>query len=837
MHRHVDSISSPEDFTAGKEPSKGLLLFLEGIVRDLRLSCRNLARNPGFTIVVIVTLALGIGVNTAVFTLVDNLLFRPLPVPNPDQIVSLGSVIRGRENSTNQGFSFPVYLKIREASQAFSGLIAHSLFSVHLSADGFTERLTGEIVSANYTEVLGIEPRIGRGFLPQEGQAPGRHAVAIISDRIWRDRFHGSREIVGKTVRVNGHPFTLVGVMPAHFNGIFGGQDVWVPMMMQPQVFPPNRLDNAYYSWLRIIGRLKPGINLKSAESSLAAVVSQLKLGDSGWKNQVLRLAPGHRGTRGEDSQSQIRVFWIILVVIMGSVLFIACTNVASLLLSRARGRRLEMAIRLATGASRQSLVRYLLTETTVLFLAGGAAAVLLAPWLLAMTGMLSLPSHLIRLMDPTSLGLLLPDSRTLLFTLFLSSVTAITFGLAPAAQASRIDLFSELRSTEPSGRFRSGRWRQVLVVVQVALSFTLLVTAGLSIRSLGDRLARDPGYEPENVSTLTVDVATQGYDETRGDLFLRQLLRRVETAPGVESASLAQFAPAANRYVGASARTGNAERVNVETNSVGPGYFETVRIPVIQGRDFRWTDDQHSRQVSIISEPVARRLWPNTDPIGKRFSTGSGRWEVVGVSGEIRHRRLGGGQNPQVYFSLLQRYRGMFTVMVRSQQPPGATVATMRRAVHELDADLPTFGPASLADTIAESVAPWLFLNFLLGVFGVLALSLASVGLYGVLSHSVFRKTREIAVRLAMGATRNHTVCLILKRAMVLVTIGLCMGIGLALGMGQLMGFFLPDFDVTDPATYLVAAFVILAASLLACWVPAYRIARLEPMEALRHE
>ena len=398
--------------------------------------------------------------------------------------------------------------------------------------------------------------------------------------------FTAAENIVGKTVRVNGHPFTLVGVMPAQFKGIFGEQDVWVPMMMQPQLLSPNRLDNVNDSWLRVIGRLKPGITLESADSSLAAAVSQWEFEDAGWKNRVLRLSPGHRGTWGEDTRSEIQVSGIILVMIMASVLFIACTNVASLLLSRARGRRLEMAIRLATGASRGRLVRYLLTETTVLFLAGGTVAVLVAPWFLAIVGMLSFPSHLIQLKD---LSLLLPDSRTLLFTLFLSLTTAIIFGLAPAAQASRIDLFSELRTTEPSGRFQSGRWRHVLVVVQVALSFTLLVTAGLSVRTLGVRLARDPGFEPENVSTLSVDVATQGYDEKRGALFLRQLLRRVDTAPGVDSASLAQFVPATNRSEGTSAHTGNEERIRVDTNSVGPGYFETVRIPMIRGRDFRW--------------------------------------------------------------------------------------------------------------------------------------------------------------------------------------------------------------------------------------------------------
>ena len=827
---------------AAKEPSRNLLLRLEDTARDLSLSCRTLARTPGFTIVAIVTLALGIGVNTAVFTLFDAVFLRPLPVPDPHRI----AVIHTTSKKTVFGvdFSFPEYLHIQRENHAFSGLVAWSPITVHLKTEGLTERLDGEMVSANYNEVLGVEPILGRDFHPDEGEVPGRHPVALISTRLWRVNFHSSTDVVGMTAKLNGHIFTLVGVMPEQFNGLSSRRtDIWVPLTMQPQVQPnrwnfdpPDWFDDPGHTWLNLIGRLKPGISWASAGSSLAVLVSELEPLHRRWTENSLILVPGHHTRLYQHLRARLHDIWILLTVIVGSVLLIACANVANLLLSRADSRKLDMAVRLAAGASRKHLIRLLLIETAVLFLAAGAISTLVTLWCLDSLGSIPLlTGHLHR----AHLGFGLLDGRMLLFTFVLSLTTTTIFGLVPALRSSRIELFPELKATEPYPKGRGGRWRHILVILQVALSTTLLVVAALLIRSLGNRLALDPGFEAENVYTLSVDVATQGYSEANGALFFRQLLRRVEEMPGVESATLATFAPAGDSYAIVSFQRNREDPATAELNMVFPRYFETVGISLIQGRDFRWTDDQDSEPVTIISQTLAERFWPDANPIGKQFPAyGSNSWKVIGVAREMQFRRVGHNPAPQIYFSQLQESGGIMTLMARTQPQQASTVVdSMRQAVRELDADLPTFGPPSLSARIARSVSQWRLLNLLLGTFGVLALTLASVGLYGVLSHSVARRTREIAVRLAMGAERDHTVWLILRQALVLVAIGLAIGIAMALAGIRMLRNFVAELGPADPMIFLIPAFVIVVASLFACAVPAYRITRLEPMEALRHE
>ena len=796
-------------------------------------------------IVAIATLALGIGVNTAVFTLFDAVVLRPLPVQNPHQIVSLGQAGHGDD------FSLPEYLHIEKANHTFSGLIGYDDFTVYLSADGFIERLWGELTSSNYTDVLGIEPIVGRSFLPDEGQIPARNPVAMISARLWRERFHSAQNIVGKTVRLNGHPFTLIGVLPEGFSGFFHGQiDVWVPLVwgplimrgQLPQIFlpyfqPAGWLEDSDSTWLKLAGRLKPEVTLDSAQASLTGIGAQLDAVYPRREDRILtptpgnvaRLHPSLRSLRG-----QLTRIWTLLGAVVGSVLLIACFNVASLLLSRARGRRLEMAVRLAAGASRERLTRYLLTETTMIFLAGGFASILVAYWFLDAMNAFLLPGQ-VRLEQVVNLDL---SGRVLSFVLILSLTTAIVFGLFPAARSSRIDVFPELKVPDLYARVRSGRWRHLIVVLQVTLSFMMLVLAGLFIRSLQARLLPYPGFDPENVSTLSVDLVNQGYTESEGSLFLRQLLRHVSSAARVESASLALSTPVGERYGAMTINPKDDRRIMASVNSVSPGYFDTVRIPLTQGRDFRWTDDESSRPVAIISQTLAEHFWPETNPIGEQVSTGEGWWDVIGVVREIQQPWYDHRKYPQVYFSLLQHYEGAFTLMARSAvTQTSSPMAFMRQAVNELDPELPTIGPPSLSGRISESVSKWRLLNFLLATFGLLALVLTSVGLYGILSHSVARRTREIAVRLAMGARRDQTIWLILRRALVLVVIGLSVGAAVTVAGIRITRNIVAELEPADPVIFLLPALVIIVASLLASWVPAYRITRLEPMDALRHE
>jgi predicted permease len=823
--------------------------------QDLRYGARMLWKQPGFTLIVALTLSLGIGANGVIFSLVNALLLRPLPVEKPEE---LAAVYTSDFSSVDFGASsYPDYVDFRDRNRVFAGLVAYQMPQpLSLSIDGTNERVFGEIVSGNYFSALGLKPSLGRGFLPEEDRTPGERAVAVISHKFWQTRFGGDPATVGRSVKLNGHPFTIVGVAPEKYAGLLRGfaADWWIPAMMIGQAVPgSNNLTERGGRSFLVMGRLKPGVTLRQAQADFNSIAAQLyKEWPLHWENirrqsRSISVTPESEARLMPDMRMPIVIFMALLLTVAGLVLLIACANIANLLLARATARRKEIAIRLALGAGRWRLIRQLLTESVLLALLGGAAGLLLAGWGadLLMTFKPPLPV-------PVEIDLQ-GDWRVFGFMSGLSLLTGIVFGLTPALAASRPDVVASLKDeTGAAGTGgRRGRLRGSLVVVQVALSLMLLICAGLFLRSLRNATSIDPGFDADNLLALSMDLQLQGYDETKGRNFADQLLDRVRSLPGVVSTSLTDQLPlglegGARRGMtieGYTAQPG--ESTEIHSSFVAPDYFETLRIPLSQGRTFQRQDNANAPGVALINEAFARRYWPGQQPLGKRIQMGAVRsgvndapyLTVIGVAQDGKYSTLGEEATPFIYLNLAQNFVLSPTLVVRTQGNPVDSLSAVRGEVAALDKNLPLYDVKTMRQHLGLALLPSRLAGSVLGIFGLVALTLAAAGIYGVMAYSVAQRTREIGIRMALGANARDVLGLITRQGMTLVLIGMAIGLTVALALTRLLKSLLFGVSATDAVTFTLVPLLLAAIALLACYFPARKATKVDPIVALRSE
>jgi predicted permease len=813
---------------------------MQKLVQDIRYAFRLLLKRPGFTLAVVLSLGLGIGVNTTIFSLVNAILLRPVPgVKDADGLFELYT---SYTNGMRFGaVSYLDYADMRDRNQSLSGLMAQRLTLLNLSEGGDNELVPGAVVSGNYFDVLGVEAAHGRTFLPEEDRTPDTHPVAVISHGLWQRRFGANPALVNQTITVNARKFTVVGIAPEGFSGAtvgFAG-DVWVPLMMESVAMPgADRLKERGTRWLEVVGRVKPGVSLEQAQSSMEPIIKQLAEENPNTNRQtgvnIVALGQGSAGI-----QSTVSPVLKLLMVVVVLVLLIACFNVANLLLARATARRREIGIRLALGASRVRLVRQLLTESLLLALLGGVLGIILAYWTLNL---------LLAFKPPTSFPLLLDlrlDWRVLTFTAVVSVLTGLIFGLAPAIQTTRAELVPALKDEASAQGYRRSYLRNALVVAQVATSFVLLIGAGLFIRSLQQAQSSSTGFESQNLLIASADVGLGGYDQVKGALFYQQLLERVGALPGVRSTSLAKAVPlevGSTQQIGVAIEgfeTPNRARLAMDYNIVSPGYFRTLGIPLNKGRDFEERDTDTSPGVVIVNEALARRFWPNQEALGKRVSVGNRTdpLEVIGVAKNSKYYSLQETPRPFIYVPFSQFYRPGMTLHVNSAGDPALLLAEVRKQVLSLDRGVPLFNVKTMTEHLGVALIVLRAAALLLGVFGLLALALATLGLYAVMAYSVTQRKREIGIRMALGAQRGHVLKLVLRQGMFLTGIGLVIGAVAAFGLTRFVSTLLYGTEATDLWTFAVVSVLLAGVALLASFLPAWRATKVNPMIALRYE
>ncbi|HEX8140380.1 MAG TPA: ABC transporter permease [Pyrinomonadaceae bacterium] len=819
------------------------------LMQDIRFGARMLFKSRAFTIVAVLSLALGIGANTTIFTLVNAVLLQSLPVSEPAQLMSVfGTDENNRGNQLDFApISYPNYIDYRDQNDVFTGLLIFGGAQMSLSGTGEPEQVNGLMVSGNYFDLLGVKAALGRTFLPEEDSTPGTHPVVVLSHAFWQRRFGGDPSIVGKTIMLNNQGFTVIGVAPPSFRGTFaiGAFDFWVPMAMHDQV-----LTGTFREWFNerrallfnVIGRLKPGVSREQAQVAMQTIARRLEqeYPKANEKRSVM-LVPLAQSTINPNQRDLFVRAGGLLSTVVGLVLLIACANVANLMLARATARRKEIAIRAALGAGRMRIIRQLLTESVLLSVLGGVLGLFLAYWACELLWSFRPPFF-----NQNDLSLRL-DGRVLGFTMLLSLLTGIIFGLAPALQSTRTDLVTELK--EKSGPPKQARkrfnLRNLLVIAQMALSLVALIGAGLFIRSLRNAQKLNPGFETEKLMVMSYDLGAQGYNATRGREFDRQVQARVEAIPGVRSAAVASNAPfnggfLRSVFVEGQETPASGRGILTLVNTVGMKYFETLGIPVLRGRDFSTSDQENSVHVVVINEAMAKRFWPGQDALGKRFKFFGDEFqtEVVGVVRNSDSTQLGEDPpRPVAYLPLSQSFAPAVTLYVRTEADPTTVLATVRREVQAIDPNLPLVAVSTISEVLNQVLWAPRMGAVLLAVFGLLALILAAVGIYGVLGYTVTQRTHEIGLRMALGAQRSDVLKMVVRQGMILTLIGVAVGVGVAFVLTRFMESMLYGVAATDPVTFIGVPLVLALVALLACLIPARRATRVDPMIALRHE
>jgi predicted permease len=817
---------------------------MESLLADLRYAIRTMARRPGFTLVAALSLGLGIGANTTIFSLVDVLLLRSLPVADPGSLVKLYTL-----DARNPGVQVPMLSHLnwkdyRREARSFSGILGYDAVQISVAVGrGDATLLPAQLVSDNYFELLGVRAARGRIFTAEEETKPGAHPVAVASDHFWHQQLGGDPAAVGRSITINGHAYTVVGVAPADFyGGDLGVQPaLWVPMTMNKQI-TPDPANNWYETrrglFVTAIGRLRPGVTVAAARAEMRALASHLEEEfPKDNKGRTIDLLPLAEATLPPGQRAGLVKASLVLLGVVALVLLIACANVANLLLARGMARRHEIAVRLAQGARRGRLVRQLLTESLMLALLGGAVGLLLMIW-----AHRAITAFLPTLPNPVALELGI-DLRVLAFALAVTVATGLLFGLAPALQSTRPQLVAALRTqTAASLPARHGmRLRGALVVAEVALSLVALIAAGLFLRSLAAAHRIDPGYDAQRLLSFSFDVGLYGLDKEHGQQLYRAVREQAAALPGVESVALVEAGPLQPSLILSifvEGRENPDSGLLVQVDAVDPSFFRTAGVPILAGRGFTDADRKGALAVAVVNRTLAEKFWPNQPAVGRRFTFhGSRPIEVVGVARDAKYLSVSEDPQPYVYLPLAQQYAASVTLLARAARDPAAVLPSVERQVRALAPGMPLVGAGTLSDQLDASLwAPRLGASLLV-LFGALALALSAIGIYGVMSFSVAQRARDIGIRMALGAQPGNVLGMVVAQGMRQVALGMAVGVALALASSRVAASLLIDTSPTDPVAFVATPLLLALVALLSIYAPARRATRVNPTKSLRSD